>query len=175
MRKIQVIKKKYDGSLCDKHEAYLCEETDELITLLSLPGTGYWLYPKATWLKTPDGLLEIYPKRKWYNVWHIAVQNSYTNLMYVNIAMPVVLDGETLGWVDLELDYRVHLDRSVELIDEDEFQLNGQRMKYPLGLIEQVHAACREVEDGFAHKIFPFDYEQQVKRYYQSKDDLKLE
>jgi protein associated with RNAse G/E len=175
MRKIQVIKKKYDGSLCDKHEAYLCEETDELITLFSLPGTGYWLYPKATWLPAPDGLLEIYPKRKWYNIWHIGVQNSYTNLMYVNIAMPAVLQGETLEWVDLDLDYRVHLDHSVQLIDEDEFQLNGQRMKYPPGLIEQVYAACLEVENGIKQNTFPFDYEQQVRRYCKIGDDLKSE
>ena len=175
MRKIQVIKKKYDGSLCDEHEAYLCEETDQRITLFSLPGTGYWIYHKATWLHTPDGLLEIYPKRKWYNIWHIGVQNSYTNLMYVNIAMPTVLDGETLDWVDLDLDYRVHLDHSVELIDETEFQQNRQRYKYPPDLIEQVHEACGEVEDGLMRNIFPFDYEQQVKRYNQINADFKPE
>jgi uncharacterized protein len=175
MRKIQVIKKKYDGSLCDEHEAYLCEETDEMITLFSLPGICYWIYRKATWLQTPDGLLEIYSKRKWYNVWHIAAQNSYTNLMYVNIAMPAVLDGETLEWVDLDLDYRIHLDGSVQLKDENEFQQNQQCLKYPPELVEQVQKACREVENGIKQNIFPFDYEQQVKRYYQVKDDLNSE
>ncbi len=173
MRKVRVIKKQYDGSLCDEHGTYLYEETDELITLFSLPGINYWLYRKATWLKAPDGLLEIYPKRKWYNVWHIAVQNTYTNLMYVNIAMPAILHDDTLEWVDLDLDYRVHLDHSVELIDEDEFQLNRQRFKYPPELIEQVQAACREVEDGLKERILPFDYERQVKRYYQIKDGFK--
>lgn len=175
MRKVQVIKKKYDGSLCDEHEAYLCEETDELITLFTLPGVNYWLYHKAEWLQTPDGLLEIYLKQKWYNIWHIAVQNSYTNLMYVNIAMPAVLEGDTLEWVDLELDYRVHLDRSIQLMDEDEFQQNQQRLNYPPELIEQVHAACREVDDGLKQNKFPFDYEQQVKRYNRVKGELTRE
>jgi protein associated with RNAse G/E len=169
MRKVQVIKKKYDGSLCDAHEAYLCEETDEHITLFTLPGIRYWLYPKAEWLQTPDGLLEIYLKRKWYNVWHIAVQNSYTNLKYVNIAKPAILVGETLEWVDLDLDYRIHLDGSVQRMDEGEFQQNQKRLKYPPKLIEQVHAACREVENGLKQKKFPFNYEQQVERYYQVK------
>jgi protein associated with RNAse G/E len=175
MRKIRVIKKKYDGSLCDEHEAYLCEETDELVTLITLPGIRYRLYRKAEWLQTPDGLLEIYFKRKWYNIWHIAMQNSYTNLMYVNIAEPAVLVGETLEWVDLDLDYRIHLDGSVQLMDEDEFQQNQQRFKYPPELIEQVHAACQEVEHGLKERKFPFNYEQQVKQYNKVKTDLKLE
>jgi protein associated with RNAse G/E len=175
MRRIRVVKKKYDGTLCDEHEAYVCEVTDEHITLFSRPGIRYWLYRKATWLQTPDGLLEIYLKRKWYNIWHIAVQNSYTNLMYVNIAMPAVLDGDKLEWVDLELDYRIHLDGSIQLMDEDEFDQNQQRYKYPPELIEQVHAACREVEHGLKQKKFPFDYEQQVKRYNQVKGDLSPE
>ncbi len=175
MRKVQVIKKQYDGSLCDEHETFLYEETDELITLFSLPGIYYWHYRNATWLQTPDGLLEIYPLRKWYNVWHIAVQNTYTNLMYVNVAMPAVLQGDTLEWVDLDLDYRMYLDGSVELIDEDEFQLNRQRFKYPPELIKQVQAACREVEDGLKQRTSPFDYDRQVKRYYQIKDNLKSE
>ena len=172
MRKVQVIKKKYDGSLRDKHEAYLCEETDELITLFTLPGGNYWLYRKAKWLQTPDGLLEIYFKQKWYNVWHIGAQNSHTNLMYVNIAMPAVLVGDTLEWVDLDLDYRVHLDGSMQLMDEDEFQRNQQRFNYPPELIEQVHATCCEVEIGLKQNIFPFDHEQQVKRYNQVKGEL---
>ena len=175
MKKIQVIKKKYDGSLRDKHEAYLCEETDELITLYTPPGIRYWLYHKAEWLQTADGLLEIYLKRKWYNIWHIGMQNSYTNLMYVNVAMPAVLAGDTLEWVDLDLDYRVHLDGSIQLMDEDEFQQNQQRLNYPPELIEQVHAACREVEHGLKQNQFPFDHEQQVKRYHQVKDNLSLE
>jgi len=174
MRNVQVIKKKYDGSLRDKHEAYLCDETDELITLLTLPGVNYWLYHKAEWLQTPDGLLEIYFKRKWYNVWHIGAQNSYTNLMYVNIAMPAVLAGDTLEWVDLDLDFRIHLDGSVQLMDEDEFQQNQQRLKYPPELIEQVHIACREVENGFKQRIFPFDFEQQVERHNKIKTDLTV-
>jgi len=175
MRKVHVIKKKFDGTLCDVHEVYLCEETDEHIILLSLPGTRYWLYRKTEWLETPDGLLEIYLKRKWYNVWHIAVQNSYTNLMYVNIAMPAVLEGDKLEWVDLELDYRLHLDGSIQLMDEDEFEQNQQRFNYPPELIEQVHAACREVEVGLKQKKFPFDHEQQVKRYHQVKGGFSPE
>ena len=111
--------------------------------------------------------------------------------MYVNIAMPAVLVDDTLEWVDLDLDYRMHLDGSIQLMDEDEFQQNQQRLNYPPALIEQarpepvavaalhpvvvieqVHAACREVEHGLKQKNFPFDYEHQVKRYRQVKRNL---
>ena len=173
MKKVRIIKKKYDGSLCDEHETYLLAETDDMITLSSLSRLSYWDYRKAAWFQAPDGLLEIYFKRKWYNVWHIAEQNSHINLTYVNIAMPAVLRGDTLEWVDLDLDYRVHMDNSVERLDEEEFQQNTQRLKYPPELIKQAQAACREVEAGLKQRIFPFDYEQQVAFYYRIKADLQ--
>ncbi len=175
MRKLRVVKKKYDGSLCDEYAAYLVDETDEIITLFTVSGTSCWDYRKAAGYPVPDGLLEIFFKRKWYNVWHIAVQNLRMNRMYINIAMPPVLRGETLEWVDLDLDYRVHLDNSVERIDEEEVRENAERLRYPPELIEQVQAACREVEAGLEQRGFPFDYERQAARYQQIKGGLESE
>ena len=59
----------------------------------------------------------------------------------------------------------MYLDQSVERLDQDEYEQNAQRMGYPRDLIEQVEAACREVEMGIASRIFPFDYGQQVELY----------
>jgi uncharacterized protein len=173
MEKVRIIKKKYDGSLCDEHETYLLAETDDMITLSSLSTLSYWDYRKAAWFHAPDGLLEIYFKRKWYNVWHIAEQNSHINLTYVNIAMPAVLRGDTLDWVDLDLDYRVHIDNTVELVDEEEYKLNKLRLSYPPEIIKQAQAACLEVEAGLKERHFAFDYERQVALYYQIKNDLQ--
>jgi protein associated with RNAse G/E len=174
MRKIKVVSKKYDGSLRDEYETYLFAETAETITLFSTPGLKYFDHRKSAWFEAPDGLIEIYFKDKWYNIWHICEQNSYTNLIYINITMPAVFQSTVLTWVDLYLDYRVHMDKTVERLDQDEFEENRQRLGYPVDLLAQVRLACLEVEAGLAAGDFPFDYERQVERYRQLKAALSV-
>jgi protein associated with RNAse G/E len=131
----------------------LYAETEETIILFSSPGISYWDYRKNAWLKAQDGLLEIYFTKKWYNVWHIAEQVSNTNLIYINISMPAALQAGILTWVDLDLDYRVHMDNSVERLDELDFIENSQKMGYPPEVVKCVRAACREVEADWSKGI----------------------
>src|SRR5262247_288657 len=172
MRKVRVVSKKYDGSLRDEYETYLYSESDETILLFSIPGLSYWDHRKGARFEGPDGLLEIYFKHRWYNVWHVAEQVSNLNLIYVNIALPATLQANVVEWTDLDLDYRVHMDHSVEHLDQEEFEQNALSMGYPRSLVEQVGAACREVEAGLAQRIFPFDYEPQVELYRLIKTEL---
>jgi len=172
MRKVQVRSRKYDGTLRDCYEAHLYAETDAAIMLFALPGLPYWHARRCEWLTAPDGLLEIFLKHRWYNVVHITEQISNMNLMYVNIALPVTLQDGVLEWTDLDLDYRVHMDGTVERLDQDEFDENAQRMRYPADLIEQVYAACREVEAGLMQRVFPFDYERALDVYWKIKREM---
>ena len=175
MRRVRVQSKKYDGSQRDEYETYLYSETNEVITLVSLPGLKYRDHRKAAWFEAPDGLIEIYFKNKWYNVWHICEQVSQINRMYVNIALPARLQAERLEWVDLDLDYRVHLNHTIERLDQAEFKQNVERMGYPPEVIEQAWAACDEVELGLAGGAFPFDHDHQVELYQRLKAELQAE
>ena len=161
LRPIRVLSKKYDDSLRDVYKTCLLGVTNDHVTLFSSPGLQYWDFRKSAWYKAQDGLIEIYCLRKWYNVWHICEHVSHTELMYVNIAMPVIFERDQLVWVDLDLDYRVHLDGSIERLDLDEFEQNRSRMRYPAYLLNKVQEACDEVEKGLALGIYPFDYERQ--------------
>jgi uncharacterized protein len=172
METIRVISTKYDGSLRDEYESSLVEETEDTITLFSLPGTPFWDHRKEAWFDAPDGLIEIYFKHRWFNVWHICEQKSNINVMYVNIAMPPTMEGNRLTWMDMDLDYRVHLDRSVERLDQDEFDRNAREMEYLPVVIEQAEEACREVERLLAEGSYPFDYERQVALYQRIKAGL---
>jgi uncharacterized protein len=164
-RSVQVVSRKYDGSLRDEYETWLVEATDEVITLLSPPGTPYLDHRVGSWQTAPDGLLELYFPRRWYNLWHICERQSAASLMYINLATPVSFWGDRLEWVDLDLDYRVHHDGSAELLDEDEFAENTARFGYPPELVTEVRAACREIEALLSTRDFPFDHERQVARY----------
>lgn len=172
-RSVRVVSRKHDGSLRDEYETQLVEATDEAFTLLSPPGTPYLDHRVGSWQTAPDGLLELYFPYRWYNVWHICEQTSGANLMYINLATPAVLRGDQLEWVDLDLDYRVHVDHSVELLDEAEFAENTLRFGYPPELVAQVRAACREIEALLAEHAFPFDHEHQVARYRGWRHDTR--
>lgn len=169
MRKVKVISKKFDDSLRNEYETSLYIETEETITLFSEPGLRYFDHRKAAWFAAPDGLLEIFLKHKWYNVLHIVEQVSQLNLIYVNIALPPKLQENVLEWTDLDIDYRMHLDHSVERLDQLEYDQNVLRLGYPPDVIEGVRAACQEVEVGFTSALFPFDHERQVALYRRIK------
>jgi uncharacterized protein len=174
VRKVKALSKKYDGSLRDASETYLYAETEEAVILFSEPGLPYWDYRKAASFDAPDGILEIYLKHKWYNVLHICEQVSGFNRMYINIATPATFHEGVLEWTDLDLDYRVHLDNSVVQLDLADFEEISRHWQYPLELIAQVEAACREVEAGLAGGEFPFDHAQQVELYKTIKASLLI-
>jgi protein associated with RNAse G/E len=132
---------------------------------------SFWDYRRNARFEAPDGLLEIYFRHKWYNVWHIAEQVSNINRMYVNIAMPATIRDDVIVWTDLDLDYRVHPDYSVERLDEEEFEQNALRFRYPLDVMAQVKAACAEVEAGLERGGFPFDHARQVELYHRIKSE----
>jgi protein associated with RNAse G/E len=90
----------------------------------------------------------------------------------VNITMPATFHASVVEWIDLDLDFRVHLNNSVQRLDQAEFEKNVHLMRYPSGVIEQVHIACQAVEAGLQSKEYPFDHGRQVELYQQIKKDL---
>jgi protein associated with RNAse G/E len=164
MRKIKVVSRKYNGTLRDEYEAFLYAQDETSLTVYTPPGTLDFDYRKGIASPAPDGLLELYFTTKWYTVWHICEQNSNFNT-YVHIAMPFTLNGDTLAWVDLDLDYRVHMDGSLERLDEDEFADNSQTMHYPAHIIAQARAACAEIEQLYPLRAFPLNHQEQVAIY----------
>ena len=105
-------------------------------------------------------------------MWHIGEQNSGRNLIYANICLPATLKGDILEWVDLDLDYRVHMDGRIELLDEEELERNISRFGYSEGIVGDVRAACDEVLVRFESGEFPFDHARQVERYRRTSTDL---
>ena len=165
MRKISIISRKYDGSLRDEHEALVYAEDEECLVVYAPPGTPEYDHRKQTWSAAPDGILEIYFKTRWYTVLLICEQNSFCNQSYTHISMPAVVTATGIEWVDLDLDYRVHLDGRIELLDEDEYAERSVAMGYPATLHERVQAACAEVEALYQARSFPFNFEEQAALY----------
>ncbi len=157
MRKINILSGKYDGSLRDGYESFLYSETDECFVMLTPPGTKYLDYRHGSWFTAVDGIIEIYFKKKFYNVWHICESGGGKSVIYINIALPAELCGDTLEWIDLDLDYRLDDDGAISILDRDEFAQNSKKMSYPAELIDSARAACDEVERGLAAGDYPFN------------------
>jgi protein associated with RNAse G/E len=122
MRTITIRSRKYDGTLRDEYEACLYAEAADTCIVYAPPGTLSYDHRKHAACTTPDGLLELYFKTRWYTVWHICEQHSNVNAMYIHVSLPAAVTATSIEWIDVDIDYRVHLDGRIERLDEDEYQ-----------------------------------------------------
>jgi protein associated with RNAse G/E len=167
MRKIKITSKKYDGSLRDEYEAFVYAEDDERLIVYAPPGTVDYDHRKQRWGTSPDGSIELYYKTRWYIVWHCCEQNSGRNLIYTHLAMPPIITDTSMQWTDLDLDYRVHLDGRIELLDEDEYYEHIVTMGIPEDVQARVRAACTEIERLYHERADPFNHADYVALYWQ--------
>ncbi len=79
---------------------------------------------------------------------------------YCNIATPLEFDGETVHYVDLQLDVRVFADAAGSLthrlMDEGEFEEARQRYAYEDELVSRCHSAVDELVRMVETREFPF-------------------
>jgi protein associated with RNAse G/E len=167
MKPIRVRSSKYDASLRDTYDAFLCAEDAESVLVYVPPGTHCYDYRTRSWSVAPDGVLERYFKRRWYTIWYICEQHSGQNAMYIHLSMPCDALAFGIDWVDLDIDYRVHCDGRVERLDDDEYQAHRVSMGYPAALDAQVQGACAEIEACCSGQRYPFDHATHVALYRQ--------
>jgi uncharacterized protein len=169
MRTIKVVSRKYDGSLRDEYEAFLYAEDAERLVVYAPVGTLGYDHRKQARFSAPDGLLEFYFKTRWYTVWHICEQTSNINQIYIHLSMPAMVTAASVEWVDLDLDYRVHLDGRMERLDEQEYREHLTSMGYSMEVQAQVRAACAEIESLYRQQAYPLNHAEQVALYQQIK------
>jgi protein associated with RNAse G/E len=169
MQVIRIVSRKYDGRLRDEYDALLYAEDDERLVVYAPVGTLSYDRRAQTWVPAPDGLLEIYFKQRWYNVWHICEQISNSNQIYCNLAMPAARTERGIAWIDLDLDYRVHMDGRIERLDEAEYRAHIASMGYSAEMQAHVQAACAEIEALYQQRADPFNHASQVARYQRIK------
>ena len=169
MQRIRMTSRKYDGRLRDEYEAFLYAEDQERLVVYAPVGTLSYNRHQQAWVPASDGLLEIYFKHRWYNVWHICEQRSKINQIYCNLSMPAIRTAEGIEWVDLDLDYRVHMDGRIERLDEDEYRAHIASMGYSAEVQAYVQAACSEIEALYQQRADPFNHAAQVALYQQIK------
>jgi hypothetical protein len=171
--RVRVQSTKYDGSLHNDYEAYLLDAPDGG-GVSSDAGAPLRLHvPAGTSIESYRGRYEtsvaftalFWPGLEvWWNVYHNHAPVGRRGFVsYANVSTPAEFDGETLRWVDLDLDVVVMADR-VELDDEDEFEAHRVRFAYPPDLEARARGAASELLERAARLRPPFDREAHVPR-----------
>lgn len=107
----------------------------------------------------PIGMIsyEYYWRTRWYNVFRFHSPDGRFRGYYCNVNMPPVLVESTLDYVDLDIDVIVSVDGTVAVVDEDEFEENAVRFKYPRFIRSRAQAAVDELVLLARSRVFPFE------------------
>jgi protein associated with RNAse G/E len=86
----------------------------------------------------PYAFIKLVPHDGWFTaIWN--EDGKYE--IYVDISTPPVWEGDTVQMIDLDLDVvRWRADRSVEILDEDEFLEHQRAYEYPQHIIDKARA-----------------------------------
>jgi protein associated with RNAse G/E len=160
LRRITVRATNFDGELHWEHAAWLQGAGDGWVVTRTDAGTQVRTEGGGEYVSPFDTRAHYWTDR-WFNVIRLETPGQGLYGYYCNIATPLRFDGETVHYVDLQLDVRVLADASgkleYRLVDEDEFEAARQRYAYD----DELVARCREAVASLVAMIeareFPFD------------------
>ncbi len=101
--------------------------------------------------------LEYYWLDRWYNVFRFAEPNGDLRNYYCNINRPPTFDGNTLSYVDLDLDILVAPDLSYRILDREDFERNAEEYAYPAEVQTGARRAVEQVVNLIEARHFPFN------------------
>lgn len=147
---------KYDGSLHYRYTAHVVRQEATLLQLYRPPGGPVSSY-RGDRLGTYHSL-ECFWSDRFYNLYVIWDADWQPRMHYVNVATPATWHGDTLRFVDLDLDviWRAQTNE-IMLDDEDEFDLHHVQFNYPADLVAQARRASEDVRRMMDQRMYPFD------------------
>lgn len=155
-RPVYVCSTKFDGSPHWQFDSWLLLEQGPLVVTLNFAGQELQTW-RGPW-KNPFHTRNHFWVDRWYNVMRLErSRGGGLDGWYCNVATPVQYDGQSVRYVDLDLDVRVAADGTARVVDEDEFLENSERMCYPPAVIDQARAAVAELLALAEARSFPFE------------------
>lgn len=102
---------------------------------------------------------------RWYNVFRFEEPSGTLRNWYCNITMPPEISDHTIEYVDLDIDVLIWPDRSIKILDVEEYEENARKHDLPDASREQVSLALTEVLAAFRDDKFPFNVDNPGNRY----------
>lgn len=100
---------------------------------------------------------EFYWLDRWYNVFRFSDPNRQLKSFYCNVNLPPKFDGNTLSYVDLDIDVLVQPDFSYQILDLEDFEENASRYSYPVEVRINAHRAVDDLLKLIQSRAFPFN------------------
>lgn len=100
--------------------------------------------------------LEYYWLDRWYNVFRFAQPDGELRNYYCNVNVPPTFDGETLSYVDLDLDVLVQPDFSYQILDVLDYEANVKHYGYSVEVQANARRAVDELVRMIETREFPF-------------------
>ncbi|HWC28844.1 MAG TPA: DUF402 domain-containing protein [Dehalococcoidia bacterium] len=162
LRQITVRATNYDGSLHWEHPAWLLRADDGIVVTQTSAGLAIKSSARESGeFVSPYNTNGHYWADRWFNVIRLELPGKGHTGYYCNIASPLTFDGQTVHYVDLQLDVLVTVEPNGRLthrvVDEDEFEAARKRYAYGVDLISRCRDAVDEVVRMIEAREFPFD------------------
>lgn len=152
---VRVESTKFDGSPHYSYTARLLDQTGSLLRLWVEQGEPYVSYRGQGIMR--EGFTALFFTDRWYNLFHnLHPMGRRGYLTYANVGTPARLDGDTVRWVDLDVDI-VRTIEAIHVDDEDEFAQHSASMAYPPDLVQRVLDTRDELVRLAQSDAFPFD------------------
>lgn len=146
---------KYGNHLHYEWNTTLLEKTNKYIIVLGEYGRKLNHHTKKKVFTVENWTIEFFPFDSWFTVSADVVRGNIQQF-YCNINQPATIKGNTVSFVDLDLDY-VQRNGEWKVVDEDEFESNAIKFAYPDVLIQKAKQELMGLKERIRNAKFPFD------------------
>ena len=143
-RDLTIQAKKYDGRIRKVWYGGVLSESPELIVLVAKFEEDVH-HNDLGHIKAGTISFEHFLFQKWYNIFRFHQPSGELLAYYINISMPPILEGNTLSYIDLDIDVVVWPDKLVNVLDLDDFEKNQLKYGYPEEVIKNAEGSLKDV------------------------------
>lgn len=145
---------KYDGLLHRTWGAELIRQEGSLI-VLDAKFPDEIIHDLLGTIASGTHSVEYYWLDRWYNIFRFAQPDGQLRNYYCNVNVPARFDGETLSYVDLDLDILVDPDFSYRILDVEDFERNAKHYDYTEDIQAKAREALAELISLIETRAFP--------------------
>ena len=147
--------RKYDGTEHRRWPAKILRQEGSLL-VLDASFTEEISHDLLGTIEIGTRSIEYYWLDRWYNVFRFSQPGGELRSFYCNVNIPPEFDGQTLDYVDLDIDILVEPDLTYRVVDLQDFELNANHYKYPHEVQRNAKQALAELINLIEVRAFPF-------------------
>lgn len=147
---------KFPDILHYEWEGELLSHTPDYVLVLCKPGRKLFHHTKNKVFSINNTSLEFFSLKEWFTV-AMEVEDGNIVSFYCNVAKPSVIINDQISFIDLDLDYIQDKNKEWKVVDEDEFETNSIKYKYPAELKNEALKALAKLKEEVRTGKFPFN------------------